>query len=100
MSGKRIFAPMPDDTPQPLPGLDLVPRLLAYHIARVCEKDKVESLIVIVVNSEGVWDLRISSGVMAHDIAFAGVMLQSEAMRLSVDPLADDPNVEDEEDEE
>jgi len=90
---------MADDIPTPLSGADLVPRLLAYHIARVCEKEEVQSLIVIVVDSEGVWDMRISCGVMASDIAFAGVMLQMESMRLSMDPLAADP-AEDDEDEE
>lgn len=77
---------MTDKTPISLPGALLVPKLLAYELAKACEEEEMESMIAIVVDSKGLLYIRLSTGLTAAEIAFAGTMLQREAVDQAMDP--------------
>ena len=83
--------------PQPIPGALLVPRLLAYELAKACEEEEMQSIIAVVVDSDGSLYIRISDGVMASDIAFAGTILHKEAVETAMNTSL---HLRDEEDEE
>ena len=76
---------MADETPQPLPGIELVPRLLAYEIARQCEQEAVKGIISVIMNEDETWSVRVSSGVQACEVAFAASILTEDALRVSKD---------------
>ena len=76
---------MSDETPQPLPGIRLTPRLLAYEIARQCEKEEVHGIIVLMIDSNDAWHIQASDGTKATDLAFASIILQREAFETSID---------------
>ena len=74
---------MADETPQPVPGVKLIPRLLAYQIARQCEEEEVKGIISIIMNENDTWSVQVSHGVKACEVAFAAGMLMEDALKLS-----------------
>ncbi len=78
------------ETPTPMPGVSLVPKLLAYEIARQCEKEEVKGIVAVVMNEDGTWDVRVSSGVRACESSFAGNMIMEDALRVSRSGPEDD----------
>lgn len=81
---------MAEETPQPLPGIDRTPRLLAYEIARACEAGKVRGIIALVIDSDEVWHVETANGIPATDLAFAALILQKEALELSLSGDSDE----------
>ena len=85
-------------TPKPLPGVRLVPRLLAYQIARQCEREDVLGIIAVVMNADDTWSVQVSDGVRACEETFAAAMLVEDAIRFAKSWTLD--SAEEDEDEE